>query len=93
MIFNHVLYQLSYPGIAAAAADLAGERFGSAPMAKRREVGKMESVVGNFRRGGRPGQSIAIFQPADQIPVAASRRAERGLLSTARLTADRAFAR
>lgn len=45
MIFSHVLYQLSYPGIAAAAV-LAGRRaIGSAPMAKRRELGKRESIL------------------------------------------------
>ena len=92
MIFNHVLYQLSYPGIAAAAIDLIGERFGSAPMAKRRGIGKIELIlVRDFGRGCRAGQSIAILQPADQIAIPAARRAERGVLCIARFAANRAF--
>ena len=73
MIFNHVLYQLSYPGIAAAAIEVTGERFGSAPMAKARGLGKMESVfVGNLRWDCRAGQGIAILKPLDQITVTAA---------------------
>ena len=98
MIFNHVLYQLSYPGIAAAATapsniGLTGERFGSAPMAKRRGLGKIELVlVGKFRRCGGAGQGIAILKPADQIAIPAAGRTERGVLRVARLAAHRAFA-
>jgi hypothetical protein len=98
MIFNHVLYQLSYPGIAAAAAvpielGKTGERFGSAPMAKRRALGKMELIlVGQFRCSGGAGQGVAILQPSDQIAIAAAGRAERRVLGMARLAADRALA-
>lgn len=45
MIFSHVLYQLSYPGIAAAATRWVGERLECAPMANRRGDGKGESVL------------------------------------------------
>jgi hypothetical protein len=42
MIFSHVLYQLSYPGSAAAAVpNGSGERW-TAPMAKRRALGKRD---------------------------------------------------
>ena len=109
MIFNHVLYQLSYPGNAAAAAAPrniggTGERFGSAPMAKRRGLGKMELagpasnaicsliLVGKFGRRGRAGQGVAILQPLDQIAIPAARRTERRVLRMARLAANRALA-
>ncbi len=109
MIFNHVLYQLSYPGIAAAAVapkniGMTGERFGSAPMEKRRGLGKMELagptsnaissliLVGKFGRGGRAGQGIAILKPLDQIAIPAARRTERRVLRMARLAANRALA-
>ena len=78
MIFNHVLYQLSYPGIAAAAVaprniGLTGERLGSAHMTKPRALGKTESVFGGkFWRGGRARQGIAILEPLDQITIAAA---------------------
>ena len=38
VIFSHVLYQLSYPGIAAADGRMGPPRVGSAPMAKARAV-------------------------------------------------------
>ena len=45
MIFSHVLYQLSYPGIAAAAACKDRRAIGSAPMAKRERLGKTEFLA------------------------------------------------
>jgi hypothetical protein len=40
MIFSHVLYQLSYLGVAAAAVFWTGERLEWGPMAKRAREGK-----------------------------------------------------
>ena len=87
MIFNHVLYQLSYPGIAAAAAapkniGMTGERFGSAPMAKRRGLGKMElaDFPANPRREvraprpGRAGRSHPAAIGPDRDPGSAANR-------------------
>ena len=93
MIFSHVLYQLSYPGIAAAAVAFGFRRaIGSAPMTKLRGIGKAESfLLRRFGRHRRAGQGVAVVEPLDQVAVAAAGGAERGVLGSARFAADRAI--
>jgi hypothetical protein len=101
MIFSHVLYQLSYPGIAAASAspDRLGQdrrAMGSAPMTKRGGLGKVESscrsfVPSLFDRERRARQSVAVVEPFDQVAVAAAGPAEGQMLGMTGLAADRAL--
>lgn len=73
MIFSHVLYQLSYPGIAAAVACSGQRAIGSAPMAKLDELGKRElffrCVLWVY---GAAGQCVTVVQPAVQVAVPAA---------------------
>jgi hypothetical protein len=92
MIFSHVLYQLSYPGIAAASDHKDRRAIGSAPMAKARRLGKKESVllIGIDRRW-RSGKGVSVVQPLQEVAVAAVCRAEGRVLLYAGFAADRAF--
>lgn len=66
-------------------------------MAKRRGLGKPESIVmqlvgrGAVGIGGGTGQGIAVLEPFEQVAVTATRRAEGRMRLDARLAADRAF--
>ena len=85
MIFSHVLYQLSYPGIAMALG-LAGPvrheardrpAMGSAPMANAFALGK--PLIANLLFAGFliarrrwPRQRVAAIKPADEVAIAAA---------------------
>lgn len=67
---------------------------GGGPMADTAALGKRELLIlWKIGIGGRAGQGIAAFQPLHEVAVAAARRAERGVLVSTRLAADRAFLR
>jgi hypothetical protein len=97
MIFSHVLYQLSYPGIASAAILVrTGERW-SGPMAKGLRLGNPEisssSIffeIGRRCRAARDG--VTLVQPLQKIAIPATARAERGELGVAGFAADGAGA-
>ena len=100
MIFSHVLYQLSYPGIAAATVEKDRQTMGALPMPSRGApvhsvcASSIRFVVlfGPYRsRQGGAGERIAIGEPLDEVVVAAAQRAERRVFRAARLVADRAF--
>lgn len=85
MIFSHVLYQLSYPGIASAAIlGRTGERW-SGPMAKGLRLGNPEISSASifFEIGGwsrAAGNGVTLVQPLQKIAIAATARAEWGEL-------------
>jgi hypothetical protein len=92
MIFSHVLYQLSYPGLAAASVPKDRRAIGSAPMAKPWRLGKKESVFRlGIKRRWRAGQGVSIVQPLQQVAITAADRAEGRVILDAGLAADRAF--
>ena len=77
MIFSHVLYQLSYPGIAAAAAISGRRAMGAPPMASRgapvQPLSGALIVRRIVRRIGRAaGQGVTVCEPADEIAIAAA---------------------
>jgi hypothetical protein len=97
MIFSHVLYQLSYPGIASAAVrGRTGERW-SGPMAKGLRLGNPEITFPSFffqfrARRGASGYGVALVQPLEQVTIAAARGAERRMFGLAGFAADGAGA-
>lgn len=92
MIFSHVLYQLSYPGIAAAAIRKDRRAIGSAPMAKQDKLGKPELFFClTIGIGRRSGKAVAVLQPLQQIAVAAAFGTKRAVLRLSGFAADRTF--
>ena len=96
MIFSHVLYQLSYPGIAAAAEKVPASDWSraydeAAPPWQASISLRRCCFIKKIGIGGWTGQGVAIVEPFDEVAVAAARAAEGGVRLGAGLAAHRAF--
>jgi hypothetical protein len=96
MIFSHVLYQLSYPGIAAAAVVIPASdwkrAYDEAARSWQARITWPLFLFGQFRFSLGAGQGIAVVKPFQQIAVAAGAGAKWGMLGAAGFSADRAGA-